>query len=101
LPIISNMKPVTGNHPHHKTFIRAGIAALLVVAGIAYLLADRYLIDHVEIAGVSAYPAPAAGETSAPAESSTGSGSGGTGISSVDAEDAAVAQVFHTAGGSV
>jgi len=101
LPIISNMKPVTGNHPHHKTFIRAGIAALLVVAGIAYLLADRYLIDHVEIAGVSAYPAPAAGETTAPAESSTGSGSGGTGISSVDAEDAAVAQVFHTAGGSV
>jgi len=37
------------------TAVRVTVIVLLVVAGILYLLADRYLIEHVEIADVNAY----------------------------------------------
>ena len=38
-----------------KTKIKSLIAALiLILGGISYLLADRYLIQHVEVADVSA-----------------------------------------------
>ena len=35
--------------------IRAGLGLLLVVSGILYSLADRYLIEHVEIANASGW----------------------------------------------
>lgn len=36
------------------TVIRAVVAVCLAISGVLYLLADRYLIEHVEIANVSA-----------------------------------------------
>jgi exopolysaccharide biosynthesis protein len=64
------MKP-----PHKTTFIRAIVAFLVVVSSISYLLADRYLIEHVEISNVNAYIAAATATAASQALSSGGSGS--------------------------
>jgi exopolysaccharide biosynthesis protein len=45
--------------PKKTTQLRAILAFLLALSGIAYLLADRYLIEHVEISDVSAYASSA------------------------------------------
>jgi exopolysaccharide biosynthesis protein len=45
------------NTPRKKTLISAILAAVLAISGILYTLADRYLIEHVEISNVSAYSA--------------------------------------------
>jgi exopolysaccharide biosynthesis protein len=50
--------------PKKTILIRLVTVFLLIVSGILYLLADRYLIEHVEIANVSA--AAAAGSTELP-----------------------------------
>ena len=42
-------------HHQKKPIRHLLLAGILLVGGIAYLLADRYLIQHVEIADVSAY----------------------------------------------
>lgn len=47
-------------HTSHKTvLLRAVMALILFASGILYLLANRYLIEHVEIANISAVAAAA------------------------------------------
>jgi exopolysaccharide biosynthesis protein len=43
--------------PKRKSLISILITVVLAISGILYLLADRYLIEHVEISNVSAYAA--------------------------------------------
>lgn len=54
-----------------KTTLRVIAAVILAISGILYTLADRYLIEHVEIANTNVYAAAAAAtETSIPQTSS-------------------------------
>ena len=94
-----NMKPEMSSRQKKKKFLRVGITAFLVIGAIGYLLADRYLIDHVEIADVSAYAASLTEMTEVQTASGSGSVSGGIDPTSPAEVDVTAALVSHTAEG--
>ena len=76
--------------------IQTAIAASVAVSGVLYALADRYLIEHVEIANVSAAVAQASSETVATQADSTTTTDAATATTSAAASAAATAAVTAT-----
>ena len=65
-----------------STLIRSIAAVILAISGILYLLADRYLIEHVEIANVSADTGTASKSASLPASATPASSAAAAAFSS-------------------
>lgn len=77
--------------------IQALIAGSVAVSGVLYALADRYLIEHVEIANVSAAVAQASSETTATQVESTATTAAATAAATATTASAATAATTATA----